>query len=398
MCIVIKIENCMKMEFFIFFSCYRTTALLGFSLLCWVSVVCKGMLTYHRKQYDIENFIEIWTLTTDSFETYVSLLHVDKFLDIGMDRLVEIISPDNIHVWSTLVTYNPPEEGILFNNDSIFINKNSLYQLTFSIGNMDKLNWLMDNIFTNSSSNRENLLCDDHNNAGIDADGVKEMTQIFSKFSELFLNKVRGHGVEVLQQKFLQLWTTLIELGITKHQWIKNFTNDLIFLPYDESYRIFEKYKEKLEAIRGNLELMKILMYIYSKAYITEDDATRKKLDLIHIVKYKSPDANPFYAVTKKHLTKLKFSRNKKQSEYEISCRKVEASKMLTEFKDNMDLPDFDKLLKFGDDSSLSVSNAGELFDKFFTSVTNHSLFFLEIANRELSNISCDTYAVLGIE
>lgn len=363
---------------------------MSFSLALFIALLqCVRMLTYHRKQYDIENLIQIWTLTTDSSEMYVSLLHVDNFLDIGMDRLMEIISPDNIQRWSSLVTFAPPDD-MFFNDDSIFVNKNALYQLTFSIGNMDKLNWLIGNIFTESG--RENYACDDDHD---DRDGVRQMTQIFSRFSDLFLNKVRGHGIEVSQQKFLQLWTSLIELG-TKHRWIKNFINDLTILSYDESYRIFEKYREKLEAIRGNLELMKILMYVYSKAYVAEDEATRKKLDLIHIVKYKSPDANPFYAVTKKHLTKMKLSRNKKQSEYEISCRKVEASKMLTESKD-MDLPDFDRLLKYGDESSLSVSNAGELFDKFFASVTNHSLFFLEIANRELSNIS-DTYAVLGIE
>lgn len=347
------------------------------------------MLCYRTEQYDATHTIHIWTIKTHGHETFVSALHVNDFLNIGMPAIIEKVSKNHLRHWGSVTQCIPPEN--VFTAESVFVNRAGLYGLVPLVVDMEKFNWMMETVFEGTESTT---------NQALRGDDMREMADVFDKLYDLLTDTTRGKGVQIQQQKFLQIWTALVVIG-TRHEWVKNFVKDLTTLKYEESYTIFEHYRHKLEALRSNLLLLKLLMYTYGSITLSPDDVDlRKELapHYVQIINFRQPDANPFYAVTQKHLLKIKSARGKKNSEREISRRKFEACKMLTAYNSSgATLPEFKKLLKFGDESSLNETNAGENFIEMFDSITNQSLFFLELANREICKC-VDTYAIFSID
>lgn len=351
------------------------------------------MLCYRTEQYDAIHNIHIWTISTHGHERFVSVRHVNDFLSIGMQVIIEKVSMNHLRHWGSVTQCIPPEN--VFTSESVFVDQEGLYSLIPLVVDMEKFNWMMEMVFDEAGAG--GLTANHHSSSR--GDDMREMSLVFDKIHDLLTDTTRGKGVQIQQQIFLQIWTTLVAIG-TRHEWVKNFVKDLTTLKYEESYMIFEHYRHKLEALRSNLLLLKLLMYIYGTITLCPNDVDlRKELapDYVQIINFRQPDASPFYAVTQKHLLKIKSARSKKNSEREITRRKFEACKMLTAYNSSVALPDYEKLLKYGDESSMNETNAGENFVELFDSITNQSLFFLELANREICKF-VDTYAIFNID
>lgn len=167
---------------------------------------------------------------------------------------------------------------------------------------------------------------------------------------------------------------------IENYRWVGSYVKDLCTLDFDRVYTIFENYDKYLKHYEMITTTTRIIMFMHSNIKKRGDDPGKRGNKMMTFVSYQLPLNDPFFALSKKLLT-----RNVKN--YKL---KDERSAMLTKMKltEKMNYakiaPTGQKKSNMPSKESFDVDNAGELFRSDFLSKLVFVKFALELANREV--------------
>lgn len=169
--------------------------------------------------------------------------------------------------------------------------------------------------------------------------------------------------------------------------WLKSFMRTMLTdLNEFNMYKLYALYNVEIEKNNARLCILQLIKIIMTTLKFSVETRTRDRI--VYINSFTREPNNPFYALTVKQLTNGE-KRNKVENDTNILLqRKLLASRTMKIFQPRINKPDFKKLFVYGDPISLNSINSGSHFLKHYQTLSAYPLFFLELANREITNIT----------
>lgn len=309
-----------------------------------------------------------WTFKTAGKNTYLSFTETCNFFNIPEEEAILFVQAPNVRHWDTLTTDPPPPR--LFNAETRFINETGLFEI--DVNRALNVIWLADAVFKKRLA----------------AAGTIEITRIFDDLKKIFVDsKTPGVGTAFMPIAIINIIYRLAKVG-EDIEWIRNFLKDMLSSTYDTLHNIFERYGDRLEEYNASVITLRLLMFLFGTFKLpigssSSSTGSGGHSQLVSIIKYTAPQDSPFYALTMKYF--LNYTKNRQKTrrptEKEAMELQYDALNLMTAFSRHV--PPSEQLLKFGDEASLCIDNAGLGFKRTLDALSSHTQLFLELANRD---------------